>query len=396
MEANPRIRGRLADVIVGTGPKQLKRIVAAGQQIVATDRHPFYTANTGEWTDAANLQQGDQLVGADGSLQTVSALIDADHTTTVYNLTVDDIHTYYAGDAPVLVHNCGELGQPGALRQAVDVHNMVTDSRRHRQSTFALAEVRMPDGARQIFASGSSGRLSRAQQNRLHELGVPRRNIRGGGAHAEINIIDSMPEGASPVRWGIAWAGHNKPIPCSACRPRVQDTVEGASIDIITPLVRAKVAELAQRPQQEIYVALAALWGRVWVLAAPGWHAWPEARALVGQAMACALDRAVDENVSPDGQRVANELLTLGIEDDGSEQWQHLTDLVAMLTDTLCEQDLRAVLKNSLTWHLEGMFNVLSNHLAATLGRPISMEEADVHVPEHDRWLQAARFVNAL
>jgi hypothetical protein len=29
---------------------------------------------------------------------------------TVYNLTVDGVHTYYvvAGDAPVLVHNCGK------------------------------------------------------------------------------------------------------------------------------------------------------------------------------------------------------------------------------------------------------------------------------------------------
>ncbi len=181
MEANPRIRGRLADVIVGTGPKQLKRIVAAGQQIVATDRHPSYTANTGEWTDAANLQQGDQLVGADGSLQTVSALIDADHTTTVYNLTVDDIHTYYAGDAPVLVHNCGELGQPGALRQAVDVHNMVTDSRRHRQSTFALAEVRMPDGARQIFASGP-----RAACRALSRIGCT-----SWACHAETSVAEA-------------------------------------------------------------------------------------------------------------------------------------------------------------------------------------------------------------
>lgn len=102
---------QVTDLIAGTGPKQLKRIVAAGQQVVATDHHPFYTANTRSWTHAAELQQGDQLVGADGSLQAVSGLIDADQTTTVYNLTVDEIHTYYAGQRPVLVHNCG--GTPG-------------------------------------------------------------------------------------------------------------------------------------------------------------------------------------------------------------------------------------------------------------------------------------------
>lgn len=114
---------QVTDLIVGTGAKQLKRIVTAGRQIVATDGHPFYTANTGSWTNAADLRQGDQLVGADGSLTKVSALIDADQATTVYNLSVNDIHTYYAGEHSVLVHNCDpSLGSGNAYSVAYETH----------------------------------------------------------------------------------------------------------------------------------------------------------------------------------------------------------------------------------------------------------------------------------
>ena len=105
------------------------------------------TANIRSWTDAADLRQGDQLVGVDGSLQTVSALLDADQTTTVYNLTVDDIRTYYTGDAPVLPHNaqCGndpgtfnygsldQLGRPTGVGARLQLSRVGTGSSASRQ-----------------------------------------------------------------------------------------------------------------------------------------------------------------------------------------------------------------------------------------------------------------------
>lgn len=38
-----------------------------------------------------------------------------------------------------------------------------------------------------------------------------------------------IPEGAVPIRWGIDWAGGNKPVPCPACEPFVKGIIEGAS-----------------------------------------------------------------------------------------------------------------------------------------------------------------------
>lgn len=99
---------------------------------------------------------------------------------------------------------------------------------RHNMSTIAIAEVSMSGGGTQFFAAGSSGRLSAAQVAGLQDLGVPSENILRGAGHAEINILNGLPERATPVRWGIAWAGGNKPIPCPRCAPYVNGIIEGA------------------------------------------------------------------------------------------------------------------------------------------------------------------------
>jgi RHS repeat-associated protein len=124
-----------------------------------------------------------------------------------------------------------QLAKPGALRSAaVAVHDLATPAVRHRMSTVAIAEVRQAgQKAPSYFASGSSGRLSEAQKALLKQFGIPEENIVRGSAHAEINILNALPEGAKAVRWGIAWAGGNKPIPCDACAPMVKGIIEGAS-----------------------------------------------------------------------------------------------------------------------------------------------------------------------
>jgi hypothetical protein len=91
----------------------------------------------------------------------------------------------------------------------------------------AGTEVQMPDGSLTYYASGSSGRLSAAQVQRLQELGVPESNIVRGRLHAEMNILRALPEGAIPTRWGIAWAGANRALPCPDCAPSVPGTIEG-------------------------------------------------------------------------------------------------------------------------------------------------------------------------
>ncbi|WFE25309.1 polymorphic toxin-type HINT domain-containing protein [Solwaraspora sp. WMMD791] len=76
--------------------------------LVATDTHPFWVPEEGEWLDAAELTAGQWLQTSAGIFVQVTAIRQWTDTRTVHNLTIDDIHTYYvsAGPAVVLVHNC--------------------------------------------------------------------------------------------------------------------------------------------------------------------------------------------------------------------------------------------------------------------------------------------------
>jgi RHS repeat-associated protein len=95
--------------------------------IHTTAHHPFWNQTTKAWTDAGDLKPGNHLRTTTvprkpAPLKTwtgrappttitvvsLSAFTSAKH---MYNITVNDLHTYYvlAGETPVLVHNCGDL-----------------------------------------------------------------------------------------------------------------------------------------------------------------------------------------------------------------------------------------------------------------------------------------------
>jgi RHS repeat-associated protein len=85
-------------------------LVVNGMQLTTTEDHPFWDVTDQRWERADKLDQGDLLRTPTGA----EARVDGFHSQTrrradAYNLTVDDLHTYYvlAGKTPVLVHNCG-------------------------------------------------------------------------------------------------------------------------------------------------------------------------------------------------------------------------------------------------------------------------------------------------
>ncbi|WP_405878135.1 MULTISPECIES: RICIN domain-containing protein [unclassified Streptomyces] len=83
--------------------------VADGGRLTSTAGHKFYVVERG-WTLVSDLHVGDHLRTPDGSVHPVTALLDRSGLTrrTVYDLTVDDLHTFFvlAGATPILVHNC--------------------------------------------------------------------------------------------------------------------------------------------------------------------------------------------------------------------------------------------------------------------------------------------------
>ncbi|WP_240676743.1 ricin-type beta-trefoil lectin domain protein [Streptomyces sp. B27] len=79
-------------------------------EITATDGHPFWVPELGEWIDATDLKSGQWLhTGAGTQVQITAVERWTSAGATVHNLTVGNTHTYYvvAAATPVLVHNCG-------------------------------------------------------------------------------------------------------------------------------------------------------------------------------------------------------------------------------------------------------------------------------------------------
>lgn len=83
--------------------------MAVGDVVVATDGHPFWIPELGEWVDAVDLAPGMWLQTSAGTWVQVSTVEVDTRSATVRNLTVQGVHTYHAaaGDAAVLVHNSG-------------------------------------------------------------------------------------------------------------------------------------------------------------------------------------------------------------------------------------------------------------------------------------------------
>ncbi|MFJ9809408.1 ricin-type beta-trefoil lectin domain protein [Streptomyces sp. NPDC101158] len=88
------------------------------ETIHTTSEHPFWDATSHAWVPAAGLTPGHALTTPDGRPVLVVEVQQTPGTATRYNLTVDELHTFYvlAGAAPVLVHN--ECPTSAALKAA--------------------------------------------------------------------------------------------------------------------------------------------------------------------------------------------------------------------------------------------------------------------------------------
>ncbi|CBG70634.1 putative extracellular RHS repeat protein [Streptomyces scabiei 87.22] len=85
------------------------------EKLTATYEHPFWSPSEDKWTEAGDLEPGMTLLTDEGNTVIVTGNRAYTQHARTYNLTVDDLHTYYvlAGATPVLVHNSGGLCGPG-------------------------------------------------------------------------------------------------------------------------------------------------------------------------------------------------------------------------------------------------------------------------------------------
>ncbi|WP_435212528.1 RHS repeat-associated core domain-containing protein [Streptomyces sp. bgisy034] len=103
-ESGPR---KVITLIQGTGKKKLVEITTDTGTVTATDGHPFWVADLHEWVAAGDLQRGQWLRTSAGTFVQITAVRSWSQHKDVYNLTINDLHTYYVqvGETSALVHN---------------------------------------------------------------------------------------------------------------------------------------------------------------------------------------------------------------------------------------------------------------------------------------------------
>lgn len=74
------------------------------QTIESTFNHPFWVEGKG-WTFVKDLKVGDLLVQSDGNTLKIESIELEHKQVTVYNMTVDEFHTYFVSDLGIWVHN---------------------------------------------------------------------------------------------------------------------------------------------------------------------------------------------------------------------------------------------------------------------------------------------------
>ncbi|WP_424213962.1 ricin-type beta-trefoil lectin domain protein [Streptomyces sp. BI20] len=165
--------------ITGQGRKNLVTVTFESSEeqggtgeIVATEGHPFWVPELGQWLDAKDLLPGQLLRTSAGTFVQIKAVerwTAADAV--VHNLTVSDKHTYYVVSAgvPVLVHNadlpdlCGEVTPKTHFAdvEVLDEHGTVIDSYSLRSGARTPAEAALKEGQVRI-ATHTEHRAARA------------------------------------------------------------------------------------------------------------------------------------------------------------------------------------------------------------------------------------------
>ena len=86
-----------------------------GEEIETTPWHLFYTDEG--WVEAEELEVGDAILSLGGVYGSVDSILIEDRTQMMYDLTVEEVHTFAVGDGDWVVHNCGSIITYGDLDQ---------------------------------------------------------------------------------------------------------------------------------------------------------------------------------------------------------------------------------------------------------------------------------------
>ncbi|WP_435933234.1 polymorphic toxin-type HINT domain-containing protein [Moraxella bovoculi] len=158
------------------------------ETLQTTAEHPFWIKDTG-WLKASLLEQGMILLDRNNQeVEVISQYLLPNHTDTVYNIEVDDFHTYHVGRLGVWVHNadcCGVGVVSGNIVNKAGVfYPNVLDPRTGRPIPFPNETLKIvPKANRVTWNNQERYKFIKA----WHEKGYP--EPRGGWSEYDIHHI---------------------------------------------------------------------------------------------------------------------------------------------------------------------------------------------------------------
>src|SRR5262249_60829403 len=89
-----------------------------GAAIVSHFNPPVWVPDKSSFEWAQDLKPGEHLLLANGRTPAISSISQQDEGTTVYNLSISEIHTFFVGPDSALVHNVCALTDGGRVPNA--------------------------------------------------------------------------------------------------------------------------------------------------------------------------------------------------------------------------------------------------------------------------------------
>ena len=113
------------------------------RELVTTEDHRFWSQTAGAFVPACDLEVGEKVVGDHGLVHTVTRTAEVGGYERVWNLSIDQVHTYHVGDTDTLVHNtCYLPGLPSTAPVPLGRENTGRTVPKNLHEQLAMTEVR--------------------------------------------------------------------------------------------------------------------------------------------------------------------------------------------------------------------------------------------------------------
>jgi RHS repeat-associated protein len=206
----------------------------ATETIHTTQKHPWLT--TSGWVKAGDLHLGDQVLRLDNTTAIVTKLVVIPGAHDMYDLTVNQIHTFAVGENQYIVHNCTneEAVIANTIARSMSQEFNVNGAKYTISAVFAEDPA---TGDINLYTSLNAAGLKNAA---LSAKVADMTENRGGtfidqaygvNGHAELNVIQS-PELAGQTITGVGASNYI----CAECGEAILAATDGDTSVIDTPI----------------------------------------------------------------------------------------------------------------------------------------------------------------